>query len=148
MAASFKTEMVLVGRLARAEDILAGLTAVALERGIRAAVVQGVGATREAVLGFYDQEALEYRDHSIPEPMELLSLTGNISLKDGSPFVHVHAILSDEQGRAFGGHVMPGTRVFALEYSLMVLDGPELCREYDRETHLYLWPASVSRALG
>lgn len=148
MATVLSVERVLMGRLGPGEDVLEGLTAVSVENGIRAAVLQAVGATREAVLGFYDQEDLAYRDHRFDAPMEILSLTGNISLKDGSPFVHVHAMLSDEQGRAFGGHVMPGTRVFALEYSLQVLDGPELAREYDPETHLFLWPRSGSAALG
>ncbi len=34
-------------------------------------------------------------------------------MKDGEIFVHAHITLADRKGRAYGGHLMPGTMVFA-----------------------------------
>jgi hypothetical protein len=35
----------------------------------------------------------KYKTRRFKKPMELLSLQGNISLKEGKPFIHVHAAL-------------------------------------------------------
>ena len=47
--------------------------------------------------------------------------------------------LADDAGCAFGGHLAPGTIVFACEFCVHVLDGPDLCRGVDDETGLPLW---------
>ena len=56
----------------------------------------------------------------LEEPLEIVSLVGTISLREGEPSVHAHACLSDSQGRCFGGHLEHGCEVFACE---LVLDG-------------------------
>jgi len=66
-------------------------------------------------------------------------LVGNISLKDGRPFLHAHVTLADKEGHAFGGHLAPGTIVFVCELVVQALEGPEFTRELDQETGLPLW---------
>jgi len=63
---------------------------------------------------------------------------GNVSLKDGEPFVHAHAVLSDEKGNTRAGHLLEGI-VFAAEVHLSQLEGPKLERKYDEVTGLSLW---------
>jgi hypothetical protein len=53
--------------------------------------------------------------------MEVLALGGNISLKDGQPFVHAHVILADGDGGAYGGHLAENSVVFALEFVIQEL---------------------------
>ena len=38
-----------------------------------------------------------------------------------------------------GGHLAPGTTVFAAEYVIQAFDGPEFCRGFDEVTGLPLW---------
>jgi uncharacterized protein len=64
---------------------------------------------------------------------------GNISLKDGNPMVHAHITLADEAGKAYGGHLIPGTVVFACEFILQVFEQPLLERGFDEATGLPLW---------
>jgi len=71
--------------------------------------------------------------------LEIASCTGNISIKDGETFVHLHIVLAGRDGKAFGGHLMPGTRVFAAEYFIMDLAGKKLHRVKDPYTGLPLW---------
>lgn len=141
MQATVNCPRVLVGRLMRGEDVIEGLTEIASRNGIVAGSVRAIGAVEEAVLGFYDPGTFEYVELRFQEPMEVCNIIGNISLRDGVPFVHVHATLSDATGKVVGGHVLPGCRVFALEYDVSVLEGDAMVRMPDRDTGLFLWPS-------
>jgi len=137
-----KPGRVFMGRLTHGADLLAELTAFAAEKGIRAARVEAIGAVKCARTGFYDQAARKYGYHEFGKPMEILALVGNVSVKaeaPGKPFVHAHVTLSDEEGRAFGGHLAEGTTVFAGEFCMVELTGVELTRRPDEVTGLALW---------
>ena len=132
-----------VVRLNTGEDLLDGITAFCGDQGIEAAWLTYLGAVRRASLRYYDQEALVYRDFDIDEHLEVLSGVGNVSLLDGSPFVHTHAAFADAQGRAFGGHLNTGTEVWALEIRIQELRGDPLVREPDECTSLSLWGGTL-----
>jgi len=102
------------------------------------AALSVIGALSRAKLGYYDQLSHEYGTFSLEEPMELASCLGNISLRDGRPFVHAHAVLSDRTGRTWGGHLTSGI-IFAAELYLQKHSGLPLKRVPDSTTGLYLW---------
>ena len=70
----------------------------------------------KARIGYYKQDLQKYMFLDLDRPMEILTLIGNVSLKDGQPMVHAHVTLCDEAGRAFGGHLAAGAPVFACEF--------------------------------
>jgi len=129
----------IMGRLGHGKDLLDEITAVATAEGVTLGRVEGLGAVTRARLGYYNQEEREYEFHEIDEPLEITALVGNVSLKDGKPMVHAHVTLADREGRAFGGHLAPGTVVFACEFTMQALDGAELNRTHDDPTGLPLW---------
>lgn len=129
----------LLGRLALGQDLLGALTHLCYEEGITLGRITAIGAVQKAVVAFYDQKEHEYRRVEFNRPMELLSLTGNISVKDGKPFVHAHITLSDPCGAVHGGHLDAGTVVFACEYEIHAYSGPELERDFDEAIGLALW---------
>jgi predicted DNA-binding protein with PD1-like motif len=127
--------------LARAEhdsDIIKFLTDVAKKHGITVATFTAIGAVKSAKLGFYDQQKHEYHEHLLTAPQEIASCIGNISLKEGEPFVHAHAILSDINGNSKAGHLLEG-KVFAAEIHLVELVGEKIERKNDAVTGLALW---------
>ena len=128
-----------MGRLRHGADLLEELTAVCQKHGIKLGRIEGLGAVRKACIAFYDQQAREYQTVTIDRPLEILKLIGNVSLNEGDTFVHAHVTLGDSRGNARGGHLAPGTVVFACEYIIEVLKGPELVRGLDKETGLPLW---------
>jgi hypothetical protein len=130
---------VLVGRLAHGADLLAELNRISAEAGVRAGRVEAIGAVSRARFGYYDQKRREYGYIECQEPLEILALVGNVSLKDGQVFVHAHVTLADEAGRAFGGHLAEGTTVFAAEYRIEELTGIALHRTPDAATGLTTW---------
>ncbi len=70
----------------------------------------------------------------------MISCTGNVTLKQGAPFVHAHALFGDRSGGAFGGHLMSPSIVFAAEIHILELSGQPPERIHDPATGLYLWP--------
>lgn len=129
-----RSKEMVMGRLGFGCDLLEELTNVATERGIQLGRIEAFGAVRKARIGFYNQKSRAYRFESLDRPLEITKLIGNISLKDGEPFVHAHVTLSDESGKAYGGHLAPGTVVFACEFILEAFDGPAFNRCFDEET--------------
>lgn len=134
-----KSSDIIMGRLDHGVDLLEELTDICRENDIRLGRVEAIGAVRKARLAYYDQHTFEYRFFSIDKPLEIVTLTGNISLKDGKPFVHAHIALADKTGAVFGGHLASGTIVFACETIIESMEGSSFERKFDEETHLPLW---------
>lgn len=140
MSNPYKIGRILVGRLNFRDDLLSGLTAICSANRICTGVISVIGAVQSAKLGYYDQAKKAYTGCvSLNRKLEICSLTGNISLKEGIVFVHAHIVLADLKGKAFGGHLMPGTEVFAAEYCITEHKGKKLHRIKDPVTGLPLW---------
>ena len=128
-----------MGKLPHGSDLLEELTGLFKAKDISLGRVEAIGAVRKACIGFYDQRKREYKFIHINEALEITGLNGNISIKDGEPFVHAHITLADSAGRTYGGHLAPGTVVFVCECLIEVFEGPTLERGFDQETGLSLW---------
>ncbi len=128
-----------MARLSKDSDLLEEITDICRKHGVTLGRVEGLGAVRKACFSYFDQETREYKPMSVDKPLEILKLTGNVTLRDNVPFVHAHVTLGDTEGRAYGGHLAPGTIVFACECIIEAFDGPVLTRELDPATDLFLW---------
>jgi hypothetical protein len=119
-------------------DVIRSITELARSRGVEAGSFTAIGALKCARLGYFDQKRREYREMKVDMPHEMASCVGNISLKDGEPFVHAHVVLADEAGNTKAGHLFEGI-VFAAEVHLHQLEGPKLERRHDEVSGLSLW---------
>lgn len=134
-----------MGRLPHGKDIIGLIENFCKENSVQTATFSLIGAVSAATLGAYDQKQLVYVTFKETAALEILSCIGNISLKEGSPFVHAHIVLGDEQGKVIGGHLFSETLIFAGEIEIRELTGPRLERAYDPITGLALWtPADPS----
>jgi hypothetical protein len=131
--------MAAMARLSRESDLLEELTQMVTMLDIKAGTMQVIGAASKLVLGYYHQDRREYETLDLPGHWEIASGLGNISIRDGAPFVHVHIVGSGADGRAVGGHLMAGTIVFAAEAYVRALDGEPPVRIPDESTGLALW---------
>ena len=129
----------LMGRLEHGADLIEELTSVCVANGVTLGWVQALGALQRARLGYYNQDSREYEFIEMDRHLEITNLVGNVSLRDGEPIIHAHVTLADDEARAFGGHLAPGTIVFACEFCIQMFDGPDLCRGFDDATGLPLW---------
>ena len=132
---------VFMGRLPKGADLLGALTELCVREGVTMGEVRVIGAVTRARVGYYNQTGRSYQALGWDEHLEILCLVGNVSVKDGAPFVHAHVTLSDRFGGVRGGHLLEGTPVFAAEYVLreLVTQSGTLERAFDEETGLFLW---------
>ncbi|PIS29808.1 DNA-binding protein [Candidatus Saganbacteria bacterium CG08_land_8_20_14_0_20_45_16] len=129
-----------IGRLKHNNDLLEALTTFCKEQNIRLGTFNVIGAVKGAKLGYYNQERQKYDGCvELDKKLEIASCLGNISLKDNEIMVHAHIVLADFEGQAFGGHLMPGSKIFAAEFHIQEYIGAELHRGKDQETGLPLW---------
>jgi hypothetical protein len=130
----------LIGRIKKDQDLLEALTQLCQQENIRLGSFTLLGSVTAARVGYYNQVTRKYIENIHSDARwEILSCLGNISLKDSESFIHAHIILSDDQGHCYGGHLMPGTKIFSAEYCIRELTGGEFLRKFDEETGLLLW---------
>jgi predicted DNA-binding protein with PD1-like motif len=119
------------------DEVMAGLRAFAQERGLDASHFTAIGAFSDAVLGFFDWERKAYTKIPLAEQVEVLSLVGDIALKDGEPEVHAHVVVGKADGTAHGGHLMTAHVRPTLE--VILVESPAyLRRQLDPESGLAL----------
>jgi uncharacterized protein len=129
----------LVGRLERGSDLVEGLERICADRDIRAAWVSVIGAVSHAAFAYYEQTDHRYLELSSDTHHEITGFVGNVSLRDGVPFLHAHATFADASGACVGGHLLRGVTVFVAEFTIREMTGVELVRTYDEEFGLALW---------
>jgi hypothetical protein len=129
----------IAGTCAHGADLLAELVAVCQEEEIRFGRVEAIGAVQRAVVGYYDQGTHQHREVTIPRPLELVGLVGNVSLHAGRTVLHAHVALADSRGHAWGGHLRSGSIVYSVEFEIEVWEGPSFEREEDARTGLTSW---------
>jgi uncharacterized protein len=140
MFREYKTGAVVYqGSLLKGEDIIKGLTAVLKEKNITCGSIQGIGAVTQARIGYFNQEQKKYEELLLQEGLEILSLTGNISQKDGEIFPHLHVVLSGKDSKAIGGHLLNDTLIYAFEYQIVPFEGKPFVRKFDDDTGLFIW---------
>ncbi|GAB5046729.1 PPC domain-containing DNA-binding protein [Thermodesulfovibrio sp. TK110] len=138
MIKKFSIKRVLQGRLFMGEEIVSSIIKLLKENAITCGLINGIGAVKKVRIGYYDQKEKKYISQEFNEPMEILSLKGNISVKDAEPFAHIHIILSKEDFSCIGGHLYEA-EVFAFEFEIIELEGNSFIRDFDEETGLFLW---------
>jgi predicted DNA-binding protein with PD1-like motif len=114
------------------------LLGFAKEQQLSAASVSAIGAFSTATLGFFDWARKDYDRILVKEQVEVLSLTGDISLApDGTPQLHLHAAVGKRDGTAHGGHLLEAEVRPTLE--VMITETPaDLRRRHDPESGLAL----------
>ncbi len=92
-------------RLYQGEDLFEQLTAVCTACDVRTGIViSGIGMLKQSELKFYKRQG-EYSEVLFPEPLELVSLTGNIVFQEGEHQFHLHAVLAKPDKSAVAGHL-------------------------------------------
>jgi uncharacterized protein len=135
----YKYKHTFIGSIPQDADLYESFSKIVIEEDIRIGKITALGAVKKAVIGYFDQTTKQYKNISVEGGHEILNLTGNVSVRDGKPFVHAHITLGDKDGKVFGGHLMPGTTVWACEVFIDEYTGEDLIREKDKTTDLFLW---------
>jgi predicted DNA-binding protein with PD1-like motif len=88
------------------DEILSGLTDLAIKHHITSGYITGLGGLSGALLAFGDPKVGAFKKVPITDKCELVSLVGDISERDGKPVVHLHAVVAFADGSTKAGHVI------------------------------------------
>ncbi len=124
-------------KLKRGEEIISSITELCKKENITAASVSGIGATQSVEAGFYSFKKKKYQGYCFNQNMEILSLLGNISTKDNEPYLHLHIVVSNDEGEALGGHLTKAIISVTAEIFIDVIE-VKIDREPDSLTGINL----------
>lgn len=119
------------------DEAVAGLLSFAREHDLADAHFTAIGGFDHVVLGYFDWNRRDYRHIPVSAQVEALSLIGDITLKDGEPWVHAHVVVGLSDATTRGGHLIEGRVRPTLE--VMLDESPiHLQRRFDPESHAAL----------
>lgn len=120
------------------EEILSSLKSFAEAQKLAGSSFKAIGALSQVELGWFNWETKKYETSvQLEEQVELLSLIGDVALKDGKPQVHAHLIVGRSSGAAFGGHLIRA--IVRPTCELILTENPEhLQKQIDPESGIAL----------
>lgn len=92
-------------RFTTGDEILSGLTDLAIKHKITSGYITGLGGLSGALLAFGDPAVNAFAKIPVDEKCELVSLVGHIQTREGVPAVHLHAVVALKDGSTKAGHV-------------------------------------------
>ncbi len=96
----------LVIRMDRGEEVCGTLAGICEKEGVALAEVSALGAVDRAEMAIYDVPTRTFFRRTFEGPMEIGSLTGSVTRKDGKPYLHLHGTVCDSELNAHGGHIV------------------------------------------
>ena len=148
ITATGTVKRVMAVRLKPGTDVLLGLEEACRQNGIdNGVIVSGIGGVTTAV--FCDPTVFPERkqpyNYGAPIVLEeVLSISGLSGIichdDDGQINLHVHIGLSDQNGKAYAGHLKEGTRtMLTVDVVIAELGGLVMSRKYDEELEVPLF---------
>ena len=132
-----KLENAFMVRLMKGEEVIATLASFVEREKIPGGFVFGLGAFKDATLGYFDSAKKEYVKNHFSKDLEFGSLTGSISYVEGKPFIHAHVVAGGADSRAFFGHLFSATISATGEFFVIPSDS-RIERKADPDTGLNL----------
>lgn len=128
----------ILARFDRGEELVSSLTNLCREHDIGcASLTSGIGAVRDAEVAYFDLQHQTYRTRKIREICEIVSLSGNVALVQGEPFLHAHVALAKGDLEVLGGHLLGAIVAVTAEVFLDVWE-QHVTREPDPDLKLNL----------
>jgi uncharacterized protein len=120
------------------DEIVDVLKSFAASQKLAGSSFKAIGALSHVKLGWFNWQTKKYEVAAeFDEQVELLSLIGDVALKDEKPEVHAHLVVGLRDGTAHGGHLLKATVRPTCE--LILTESPEhLQKHVDPETGLAL----------
>jgi predicted DNA-binding protein with PD1-like motif len=119
------------------DEVMSNLVEFAGSNKLGAARLTAIGAFSEVTLGYFDWEKKDYKKIPVREQVEVLSLIGDVALKDGEPKVHAHVVVGRSDGTTMGGHLIEARVRPTLE--VILTESPaHLQKQVDEESGLAL----------
>ena len=128
-----------VVRLDPGEEIVERLTFLVDREGIQLGSVSALGAANDVTIGIFSTVEKKYSSQRYQGDFEISALVGNVSRKDGAPYLHLHITIGDPvTGQVHAGHLSSAVISATLELFLQVWDG-QVGRRFSEDVGLNLF---------
>lgn len=127
--------------LQKGDEIFESINKIINKENLKFCWLNGIGALENILLGSYPLAKKDYIKKRFLGEYELTSLVGNISIKSGNPFIHIHVTISDEECRAYGGHLFSAYTTATCEIIIDMIDF-DIYRNKSNKIGLHLWDLS------
>ena len=125
-------------KLDKGEEVIASLVSACVKHKIASGIITGIGALSEAeVIAGTSTEQLKPLLKKFTGPIEIASAVGNVSLKEGKPYVHLHAALGLSDHSCIAGHLVSGKISLVGEFFIQEA-GESLLRKNDAKIGMWV----------
>lgn len=125
-------------RLDPGEEVVEHLTQLVERENIQLGTVSALGAANDVTIGIFHTAEKKYTSRRYQGDFEISALVGNVSRKDGAPYLHLHITIGNPvTGEIYAGHLSSCTISATLELFLQVWDG-EMNRKFSETVGLNL----------
>ncbi len=125
-------------RIDLGEDLVGSILSVCKKEDIQLAIVDGFGALTDFKVGVWDLATKSFLGNDFSGKYEMAALAGNITLKEGEPYLHAHMSAGDETGKAVGGHLISATVGATAEISITRLEGGSVGRRQSEVSGVFI----------
>ncbi len=95
----------IIVRLDRGEEVVSSLLKIIKDENLQGGFVSAIGAADLIEVGLYQVEKQQYKSKRFEGDFEIISCLGNVSRKDGEPYIHLHMSFGDKDFNVYGGHL-------------------------------------------
>ena len=125
-------------RVDKGEGIAAAIRELCEKEGISCGVIHGLGAADRVELGLFRTDIKKFVGHTYEGMYEIATLNGNISRMDGEVYLHLHAVIGNEENEARGGPLVEARVSATAEIVVTSFDG-DAGRKFSEEIGLNLF---------
>lgn len=119
------------------DELISSLKWLCRKESITSALVSGIGACRKAEIAHYDTSKKAYNNKKVEGALEIIALSGNITIKEGEPMPHLHIALGNKDFSVIGGHVVSIEVNPTCEMTLLPLE-IMINRGFDQKSGLWI----------
>jgi predicted DNA-binding protein with PD1-like motif len=123
--------------LTEGEEVMESLTDFVQAKQLAGSQLSAIGAFSEVVLGHFNLEKRGYKRIPIPQQVEVLSLTGQVTMDGDQPHLHAQVVVGRSDASAYGGHLIAG-RVRPILEVVFVESASYLRRVHDEKHGMVL----------
>lgn len=124
--------------LPRGVDVVSHMTKLAEDNNWKGGNFSFIGALSMAEISEYEQHEKKYaKPLKFDHDLEILSLIGNITIKEGKPLIHAHINISFDSGKTCAGGHLLASKVFVTEGRVDIYE-ESLDRDFDESRGLYV----------
>ncbi len=95
----------IIVRLDRGDEVMSSFLKIIKDENLKGGFITAIGAADIVEVGLYEVEKQQYLSKRFEGDFEIISCVGNVSRKDGEPYLHLHMSFGDKDFNVYGGHL-------------------------------------------